>query len=125
METKQDVKSTKAKVVQVSTVPVRVKRETKKRLLAELAKVNKKTYGRKVRMDALILRALDSLKDSDISALQESSLSNSDRLEMAYREHAKISGSLTKDEFLGRLLSGKVSSETPVLREKIERNPAQ
>ena len=108
METKQDPKPAKPKVAQVSTVPVRVKRETKKRLLAELAKVNKKTFGKPVHLDDLVVVALGLITEQHITQLQDASLSNADRLEMVYREHVKAHGATTKDAFLGKLLSGEI-----------------
>jgi hypothetical protein len=45
--------------------------------------------------------------------LQQSTLSNGDRVEMLYREHVKKHGAISKDEFLGRLLGGKVDNAVP------------
>lgn len=105
METKQESKPSKVKVNQSSTVAVRVKRETRRRLFAELAKVNKKSFGKKVRLDALVSRALDLLSERDLVEIQQHSLSNADRLEIAYREHVKKNGPITKDAFLGIMLA--------------------
>ncbi|MGE0175075.1 MAG: hypothetical protein AB7T49_19935 [Oligoflexales bacterium] len=112
MEVSTNQKVAKTKLNTVSTVPLRVKRETKRRIQAELAKVNKKPFGRKVRVDALVSRALNLLTDADIKALQEASLFNADRLEMAYLEHVKKHGSVTKDEFLGKLLSQEIHANS-------------
>ncbi len=84
---------------------LRVKPETRKRVLAELAKVNKKTFGRKVRVDQVLNLLLTLLKPEHIKTLQEESLSNADRIEINYREHIKRHGPISKDEFLGLLLS--------------------
>ena len=105
METKQDPKPTKSKAAQSTSTSVRVRRETKRRLFTELAKVNKKTFGKKVHLDAVISRALDRLTDHDIVDLQETSLSNADRLEIAYRDHIKAHGATTKDDFIGIMLA--------------------
>mgnify|MGYP001348423100 FL=1 len=88
---------------------LRVKPETRKRFLNELAKVNKKSYGRKVRADQLLSLLLTLVRPEHIQQLQQGSLSNSDRLEMRYREHVKKFGPTSKDEFLGLLLTEKSS----------------
>lgn len=105
MESKQDSKASKMRKQQVSTVAVRVKRETKRRLQSEMAKINKKTIGRAVHLDALILRLLERLTEQDIIALQEQSLSNTDRLEIAHRDYIKRNGAISKDEFIGIMLA--------------------
>ena len=88
---------------------LRVKPETRKRFLSELAKVNKKSYGRKVRADQLLSLLLTLVRPEHIQQLQQGSLSNADRLEMRYREHVKKFGPVSKDEFLGLLLTEKSS----------------
>lgn len=96
----------KEKLVKKSAAgSLRVKLEVKKAVIAELAKVNKKTYGRKVRVDQLLVLLLNLLKPEHILKLQEQSLSNSDRIEMKYREYIKQNGAITKDEFLGLLIT--------------------
>jgi hypothetical protein len=112
METSTNQKVGKIKPNTVSTVPLRVKRETKRRIQAELAKVNKKAFGRKVRVDALIARAIGLLSDVDIAALQDASLSNADRLEQQFRDYAKTHAGVSKDEFLGKLLSSGIHANS-------------
>ncbi len=106
METKQESKVNKAKAATASTAPIRVKRETKRRLLAELAKVNKKDFGRKIRIDDLISVLLPMLTDAHIKSLQNNSMTNADHLERQYRAYISKHGPLTKDEFIGKLLIG-------------------
>lgn len=105
METKNESKTGKSKNIIVSTTPVRVKRETRRLIEKELAKANKKDFGRRVRVDDLLSVALSLLNAEHIKALQETSLSNADRLDMQYREHVKNHGNVTKDAFLGILLT--------------------
>ena len=104
METKQESKTSKTRKQKISTVAVRVKRETKRRLQTEMAKINKKTFGRSVHLDALILLLLGRLTEQDIITLQEQSLSNADRLERQYREHVRKHGNISKDTFVGIVL---------------------
>ena len=92
---------------------LRVKPETRKRVLTELAKLNKKTFGRKVRVDQLLTLLITLIKPEHIQKLQDESLSNSDRIEMKYREHIKQFGPISKDEYLGLLLTKEDSKLTP------------
>ena len=108
METKQESKVNKTKAAAVSTAPIRVKRETKRRLLAELAKVNKKDFGKKVRVDDLLCVLLPLLNDAHIKSLQENAMTNADRIELKFRDYSKAHPGISKDEFLGALLSGKI-----------------
>ena len=105
MDAIEPVKKAKAKSATVATVSLRVKRDTKRRVLAELAKVNKKDFGKAVRTDALISLALSLLNDQHIKVLRDGSMTNADRLELRYRDYVKKHGATSKDEFLGRILS--------------------
>ena len=99
-------KAVKARVSSTTSVSLRVKRETKKRIQAELAKLNKKDFGKKVRCDELIGVVFSLLTDQHLKALQEASMTNADRLEIQYRDYVKKHGATTKDEFLGKILVG-------------------
>ncbi len=110
METTQKEKVTKIKASTVSTVSLRMKRETKRRVLVELAKVNKKSFGKKVRVDELICLLLPLLTDAHIKSMQDSSMTNADRLELQYRDYIKTHGAISKDDFLGQILIGKISN---------------
>ena len=87
------------------TTPIRVSRETKKRLLADLVRLNKKDLGRHVRADEVVALALSLLEAKHYTQLQDATLSNSDRLERRYREYVKKDGAITTDEFIGKLLT--------------------
>lgn len=118
METKQDAKVSKAKNPTASTVPIRVKRETRKKILHELTKANKKDYGRNLRAEDLIAFALTLVLPEHILRLQESTLSNADRLEQQFKDYVAKHGSISKDAFLGRLLAesnarGSSQSQSP------------
>lgn len=67
-------------------------------------KANKKTYGRKVRDSEIILKALSLITDDDIKALQEASLTEKDRLQIAYERFQKEKGKVSMDQFIGHLL---------------------
>jgi hypothetical protein len=110
MDQSTQVKIAKPKATTAPTVGLRVKRETKKRIQAELAKVNKKDFGKKVRCDELIGTALSLLTEQHLRALQDGSMTNADRLEIQYRDYVKKHGATSKDDFLGTLLRDQKST---------------
>src|SRR5690349_21174494 len=87
---------------------IRVRKDTRKRVLAELAKVNKKDFGKKVRVDQFIALAVSLVTPEHIVQLQESSLSNADRLERDFKSYVAKHGPLSKDEYLGKRLRGEI-----------------
>jgi hypothetical protein len=89
----------------ITTASIRVSNDTKKVSLALLGKVNKKDFGRRVKPNELIKLGLSLIEASHIQELQEKSLSNSDRLDRDYRNYVQKNGALSKDEYLGLLLS--------------------
>lgn len=109
MDQSNQSKPSKPKTSVTQTIGLRVKRETKKRIQAELAKTNKKDFGKKVRCDELIGIALSLLTDRHTRQLQEGSLSNSDRIERQYQEYIKKHGPISRDVFLGKLLAGGIA----------------
>ena len=115
MDAIEPVKKAKAKSATVATVSLRVKRDTKRRVLAELAKVNTKDFGKAVRTDALISLALSLLNDQHIKVLRDGSMTNADHLESRYRDYLKRYGATTKDEYLGMLLSPSGNASEAVL----------
>jgi hypothetical protein len=92
----------------VTTAPIRVLKETRKRVLMEVAKANRKDLGRLVVVDDLITMALSLVQPEHIQQIQDSTLSNGDRLELRYREHVKKSGAISKDEFVGLMMRGEL-----------------
>jgi len=111
MDQSNQPKASKPKTAVTQTVGLRVKRETKKRIQAELARINKKDFGRKVRCDELIGTALSLLTERHITELQGGSMTNADRLEQKFREYVKAKPGMSKDQFLGKLLSGVAGSQ--------------
>lgn len=105
MENLQTDKNAKKKVTASPMVSLRVKRETKKKILAEVARVNKKDFGKRVRPEQLLEIALGLLNESHLKKLQDDSMTNADRLEFHYRSLAKQSGNLSKEDFLAHVLT--------------------
>ena len=114
METKQEPKTAKINSKDVSTTPIRVKRETRKKILQELVKANKKDFGRNLRADELIALAVTLLQPEHIRQLQEGTLSNGDRLERQFKGFVAKHGTMSKDAFLGKLLAGEIGEAREV-----------
>ncbi len=87
-----------------STESLRIKRETKKKILSELAQLNKKEFGRPITPDQYVSLAISLLTKDHLESLREQSLSNKDRLEKRYTEFCARNGRISKDEFIGILL---------------------
>ena len=119
METNSTEK--KAKVVKPSAhSAIRVRKETRKRVLADLARANKKDFGKKVRVDELIALAVSLVTPEHIQQLQEGSLSNADRLERDYRAYVAEHGHVSKDVYLGKRLSGEIAAQNASKIDAIE-----
>lgn len=99
METSNVQKPQKAAKKSTSSA-IRVSNETRKRLLVELAKINKKAHGKRVKLDALLACLIPKLTAKDVTDLQEASLSGRDRLEQNFKAYCAKFGAVTMDEFL-------------------------
>lgn len=75
-------------------------------------RANKKSFGRKVKDSEIIAKALGLIEAVHIQELQESTLSEKDRLHMAHEEFVKQNGKITLDQFIGRLLKGEIRSHS-------------
>lgn len=104
METSEAKNAAKPKLKKPTSSAIRVALETRKKLLVELSKINKKQFGKRVKVDALLLKLLTKITAQDVSELQEASLTGRDRMEQSYRAHCSKFGQITMDEYLGILL---------------------
>ena len=108
MSTEKITTSTSATVTKrakLKTDNLRVRRETKKKIQTELAALNRKDFGRKVTTDDYIQLAISLVKPEHTDTLKERTLSNKDRMEKRYQEYCVAHGKVSKDEFIGVLLS--------------------
>jgi hypothetical protein len=104
MEQTEIKKVTKLTGRKSNSATIRVSVETRKRLISELLKINKKQYGKRIKIDALLMILLSKISPQDVSQLQEASLTGRDRLEQSYKAHCAKFGHLTKDEYYALLL---------------------
>jgi|GEM_PF-6024317 len=103
METSEAKKAAKPITKKSTSAAIRVAVETRKKLLVELAKVNKKPNGKRVKMDALLLKLISKISAADVAELQEASLTGRDRMEQSYRAYCAKFGQITMDEFFAQL----------------------
>ncbi len=108
MESTRKVRVAKVSVKAVTYQPVRLKQGTFKKLQKILEAVNKKDFGSRIRSDTVIDAALSLLCTNEIEAMRQGSMSNADRLERMYRAHVADEGAMSKDAFLGLVLSGQL-----------------
>ena len=89
--------------------PIRVRQITRDKLDDLLRRANKHKLGRKVKTDDLICFSLSLLSDEHLEQICNKTLTNKDRLEILFRRVAKERKGLTRDEFFGLLIDGKVT----------------
>ncbi|MGE4233042.1 MAG: hypothetical protein AB7F43_06915 [Bacteriovoracia bacterium] len=111
MEQNQDQKRLTSKKKTGTTIPIRVKRETAKLIRAELANLNNKKFGKKVKTDDLIARVLPLITDDDRRNLQSATLSGKDKLALLHQRYCEKNGNISKDDFLSRLVRGEIVLE--------------
>jgi hypothetical protein len=96
----------KVKVVEKTSnaTSIAVSKETRRRILQNLERINKKDFGRRLRVDEYVARALALMTPEIDEELRESCLSSADKLERNYREYVSRGGVLSKDQFLAKVM---------------------
>jgi hypothetical protein len=89
--------------------PIRVRQSTKAKLDDFVRRANKQRVGRKIKPDDVICFSLDLLDDKHVDQICNKSLTNKDRMEMLFRKVAKEKRGISRDDFFGMLLDGKLS----------------
>ncbi len=80
------------------------------RLLHQLKeRANRKSFGRKITEKEIILKGLRLVTSEHLKELQDSSLTEKDRLHLAHEEYAKRNGKITLDQFIGKLIRGELT----------------
>lgn len=113
-EANQEVTKTKSGLRQkladeTTSVAVRIRHKTKGKLEQLVRQPNKDRLGKKVKVDDLIMFALGLINEQHLAEICSKMLSNKDRMELLYRKLAKEKRGITRDEFVGMLLDGKVT----------------
>jgi hypothetical protein len=108
MDTVTPEKKTKTSDKKYNYSTIRVRRDFAKKFNTELDKINEKKHGRRVRGDELIAHLLTFLTNEGRRALQEATMSNQDQFERDYLEYCSTHQKISKDEYLGKRLSGEL-----------------
>jgi hypothetical protein len=87
---------------------VRVKQATRDRILEAVDRLNQKELGRKVTPDDVVSLAVTLLKSEHFEEIQDTTLSHFDRLARNHQTYVKEHGEISKDEYLGKILSGEI-----------------
>jgi hypothetical protein len=88
-----------------NTIPIRISKPTSRLLKSILTKCNRKTHGRKVKVDDVLQKSLSLLADAHLEEIKNSTYSSQDQLEIEYKKFCQTNGNISKDEFLQRLLT--------------------
>lgn len=91
-----------------SYAALRIRRETKRQIECDLERINKKDLGRRIRAEDYLTLAVSLITPQHLETLQEASLTNADRLERDFRAYAAEHGAISRDEYLGRRLTGEI-----------------
>ena len=110
----QSVSETKVANVQTprmgkASAPIRIRLKTKAKLDNLLARANKDRFGRKIKPDDVICYSLALMMDDCLREVCNQSLSNKDKLEILFTKVSKEKRGISRDEFYGMLLSGKIT----------------
>lgn len=83
----------------------RINTESLKKASKLLIKANSKKLGRKIKFDDLVSLALDLVTDEHISLLQNQTLKFEDRQELLRQKYIKMYGQISKDDFIGFMMT--------------------
>ena len=103
-----------------NTIPIRINKHTARLLRSIVAKLNRKALGKKAKADQVISKALSLLTEEHFEEIKESTYDSKDRLEIEYRKFCKQNGSISKDDFLKKILSAALPQVNQPLSEKPE-----
>lgn len=104
----QQQNETKKNVVKKKQVLKKLDPETSRLLQAIKDKINKKSFGRKVKDYEIIAKGISLIAAEDIQELQERTYSEKDRLGLAHDSYQKLNGKISLDQFIGKLLKGEI-----------------
>lgn len=89
--------------------------ETGKILKQLKDKINKKSFGRSIRDTEIISLSLGLINQEHIQKLQDSTLTEKDRLHIAHEDYVKENGKISLDQFIGLLIRGQISQTNKTL----------
>ena len=85
-----------------------VRKETRREILHDLARANKKDFGRRIGADEYIATAIKKITDADIKKLQQDSMTYQDRLKNDYKAYVAQHGQMAFNVYHAKRLSGEI-----------------
>ena len=101
-----------------NSTPIRIALETKRELERIVALVSREGGRKKVKVDSVIRHALAKLQDQDFEELRSKAVSYSELFDREFQRHKAGDTSITRDEFLGMVLLGKVKVKIAAILSK-------
>jgi len=89
-----------------TTLPV--SGDTRRRVIEAVEMINKKEYGRRLRIDELIAALVPYINPELVKSLQEATLSPMDRLERDHRSYVGEHGPISLNDYHDKRLSGEI-----------------
>ncbi len=113
MERNKENKDTKKEGIKVKKKVARLilEKRTFFKIKELLKKANKNPYGKKVKPKDLVQKSISLITDEHLFELKSATLSNQDHIDMKFKQYQKQNPKISKDEFLGKLLCGKLGAE--------------
>lgn len=108
-ETTNQTNETKKNAPKKKQVLKKLDAETSRLLQAIKDKINKKSFGRKIKDYEIIAKGISLISPDDIQELQERTYSEKDRLGLAHDSYQKVNGKITLEQFIGKLLKGEIT----------------
>lgn len=93
-----------------NTIPIRITKPTARLLKSHLSICNRKSYGKKVKADAVMFKALSLLDSSHIEEIQKSTYTSQDQIDIEFKKYCSSHGAISKEEFLKIILNAALSS---------------
>lgn len=91
---------------------LRVKKDTRRKAVQAVEKLNTKDYGARVKVSDYVAFALSLVTSDHHALLQEATLSHEDRLKREHKAYIAEHGMISRDEYLGKRLSGEIPPNT-------------
>ena len=92
-----------------ASAPIRIGQKTKAQLDNLLEQANKDRLGRKIKPDDVVCYSLALMTGEHMQEVCNQTLSNKDRLEILFKKVSKERRGISRDEFYGMLLAGKIT----------------
>ena len=113
MDNTQSEKKAKPPTKSSAYATLRVKKETRRKAVQIVEKLNNKDYGARLKMSDYVAFALGLVSQEHHTMLQEATLSHEDRLKRDHKAYVALHGMISKDEYLGKRLTGEIAPPKP------------